>query len=173
MQRWLVCALCAPRLFCSLSRCRSRVIWSLAMVRVTIVRISSRCVQRCAFCLHAGASMLSDIAICCVVQRSGHAARALSLRGVFFGLWALPHAGFCVVWSLQCMVRAGVLVWPREGSNFWSRWTRGRGFIVTQVTYILFLRICTSNGCDMYVHVRTRLSAQRNLFCVATNLPSP
>ena len=89
----------------------------------TIVRISSRCVQRCAFCLHAGASMLSDIAICCVVQRSGHAARALSLRGVFFGLWALPHAGCCVVWSLQCMVRAGVLVWPREGSNFWSRWT--------------------------------------------------
>eukprot|EP00966_Prymnesium_polylepis_P080857 1873269-Prymnesium_polylepis.1 len=27
------------------------------------------------------------------------------------------------------------------------------------------LRICTSNGCDIYVHVRTRLSAQRNLFC--------
>ena len=119
---WVVCALCAAHVFGSF------VTLSIARAPLepchgpgTAMRISSRCIRRCAFCLHAGGS-------CCPILRdllcrAALGTRAVSLRGVVFGLWALPHAGLCVLWSLQCMVRAGVLVWPREGSNFWSRWT--------------------------------------------------
>eukprot|EP00966_Prymnesium_polylepis_P146604 3385396-Prymnesium_polylepis.1 len=153
MQRWLVCALCAPRL---------RFVWALALCHAVdracsgalplsgyncAVCISSRCVRRCTVCLHAGTSMLSDTARS-VVSCSARDTRREPPQDIF----RLVGASSCRF--LRCVVA------PVHGTRKGARLAAlgveslvavdlGRGF-VTQVTFIFFfLRICTSSGCDM------------------------
>ena len=151
----------------------------------TVMRISARCARRCAVCLHARASMLSDIArsvVLCSARRVSVCRGASDFRGGVtpplspLTLFSVVYRGF-VTTKIAVYNRYVTGLGPAAGGLGRAKAAKPKGPPPgmrqqpnTSLTFWCFVRLC------LYIK-RMRyprgMCPQRNLFCVATNLPSP